>query len=131
MNAVRAKATPFAVFAVIAPLALLTAGWTTDSREPSPATFTALGSSDEDASRERLAAIYARSPHDPFVELALAESYQNVGRLDLAEPFFRSVMVDGKGIAPPRLASPSDTGKTLDQIACTRLRVMSNDPAAC
>lgn len=116
-------------FAALASVALVAAAWTTAS--PSPATFNTPGSSGEDAARERLAAIYARHPHDPFVELALAESYETAGRLDLAEPFYRSVMMDGKGIVPPTLASPSDAGKTLDQIACTDLRAMSKNPGAC
>jgi hypothetical protein len=115
----------------VASVVLVTAGWTTVGQEPSRATFTTFGSSDEDASRDRLAGLYARNPHDPFVELALAESYQNVGRWDLAEPFYRGVVVDGKGIVPPATAYPSDGGKSLDQIACSNLRMMAKDTSGC
>jgi hypothetical protein len=117
--------------AVLGALALSAAGCTTVGVDPSSDAFQALSSGNYDKSREDFAAMYAQHPHDPFVELDLAASYQNLGRWDLAEPFYRSVMVDGKGIMPATTTNPSDAGKTLDQIACNNVRLSSKDPAAC
>jgi len=117
-------------FATLAAFALVAAGCTTVGVDPSSDGFKALNSGNYDKSREDFAALYAQHPHDPFVELDLAASYQNLGRWDLAEPFYRSVLVDGKGIMPSMTTNPSDAGKTLDQIACNNLRLGSKDPAA-
>jgi len=113
-------------------LALAAAGCSkTVGVDPSGQAYKALDAHDYGAAREAFAAAYSKDPHDPFVELDLGAAYQNLGRMDLAEPFYRGVMTDGKGIKPATTTNPSDEGKTLDQIACTNLRLGLKDQASC
>ncbi len=99
--------------------------------DPSGAAYKALDAHDYAGAREAFATAYAKAPHDPFVELDLGAAYQNLGRMDLAEPFYRGVLEDGKGIKPESTTNVSDAGKTLDQIACTDLRLGLKDQARC
>jgi hypothetical protein len=99
--------------------------------DPNSQAYKALDAHDYAAARSAFASDYAKNPHDPFVELNLGAAYQNLGRMDLAEPFYRGVMADGKGIKPEATTNPSDAGKTLDQIACTNLRMGLGNPSAC
>jgi hypothetical protein len=104
-------------------LALAAAGCGTVGVDPSGDAYKALAAHDYAKAREDFAAAYAKEPHNPFVELDLGAAYQNLGRMDLAEPFYRGVMADGKGMKPQTTTNPSDAGKTLDQIACTNLQI--------
>jgi tetratricopeptide (TPR) repeat protein len=122
----------FGVMICIAALAVSAAGCSQNvGVDPSGQAYKALDAHDYGAAREAFAAAYAKDPHDPFVELDLGVAYQNLGRMDLAEPFYRGVIADGKGIKPVTTTNPSDAGKTLDQIACTNLRLGLNTDAGC
>jgi hypothetical protein len=99
--------------------------------DPSSQAYMDLNAHNYGAAREAFAAAYTKDPHDPFVELDLGVAYQNLGRMDLAEPFYVGVMEDGKGIKPITTTNPSDAGKTLDQIACTNLKLGLGKDANC
>ena len=66
---------------------------------------------------------------DPYFELDFGLAYQNVGRMDLAEPLYRAAMIDGADVVPPFTTNQSDQGKSIAQIACENLRIgyQSND----
>lgn len=93
--------------------------------------FKALNSGDYSRARDVFAAMHAKDPHDPFVELNLAVSYQNLGQMNLAEPLYRSVLVDGKGVAPSTTTNSGDANKSLADIACTNLRLGLKNTNAC
>ena len=99
--------------------------------DPSGDAYKALAAHDYAKAREEFAAAYEKEPHNPFVELDLGAAYQNLGRGDLADPFYRGVMVDGKGVVPETTTNPSDAGKTLDAIACEDLQRSVNGTAGC
>jgi hypothetical protein len=63
------------------------------------------------------------SKPDPYFELDFGLAYQNTGRMDLAEPFYRAAMVDGANVIPPLTTNANDQGKTIAQIACENLRI--------
>jgi hypothetical protein len=63
------------------------------------------------------------STPDPYFELDFGLAYQNAGRMDLAEPFYRAAMVDGAKVIPPFTTNANDQGKTIAQIACENLRI--------
>ena len=60
---------------------------------------------------------------DPSLELALGLKYQQLGRLDLAEPFYRRAMIDGKSIRPAFAAVEWNGTQTVAEIACKRLEI--------
>ena len=99
--------------------------------DPSSPGYKDLSAHDYSAARDAFAAADAKDPHDPFVELNLAAAYQNLGRMDLAEPLYRSVLTEGKGVQTAQTTNPSDAGKTLAQIACTNLHLGLGDQAGC
>jgi hypothetical protein len=82
-------------------------------------------------SRDLYADLNAKNPHNPTFELNLAASYQNLGRMDLAEPFYRQVLVDGKGIIPPSTTNATDANHSLADIACENLKMGLKDKAGC
>ncbi len=90
-----------------------------------------LAKGDYAAAREELAPLQAQSPHDPYLELNLGWAYQNLGRMDLAEPLYRGAIVDGQNVVPAQTTSPEFQGKPLAAIACANLRAGLNNPAAC
>jgi hypothetical protein len=93
--------------------------------------FKALNAGDYAKARDVFAAMHAKDPHDPFVELNLAVSYQNLGRMDAAEPLYRSVLIDGKGVVPSTTTNSTDAKKSLADIACTNLRLGLKNSDAC
>ena len=111
-------------------LGAVAAGCTMGVNPASPG-YQALTSHNFAAARADFAEAYTKNPHDPFVELDLAAAYQNLGRMDLAEPFYRGVIADGKGIMPETTMLASDSGLTLDQIACKNLRMGLGANARC
>ena len=92
--------------------------------------FKALSAHDYAKARDIFTALNAKDPHNPVIELNLAASYQNLGRMDLAEPVYRNVLVDGKGVSAGDTTNSKDSGKTLADIACTNLR-LANSQASC
>ena len=113
-------------------LALATAGCAkTVGVDPSSLGYKDLSAHDYTGARDAFAEADAKDPHDPFVELNLAAAYQNLGRMDLAEPLYVSVLDDGKGVRPEETTNPSDSGKTLAEIACTNLHLGLGDQAHC
>jgi hypothetical protein len=101
------------------------------SQDSSGEGYKALSAGDYAKARDVFATMHAKDPHDPFAELNLAVSQQNLGRMDLAEPLYRGVLVDGKGVVPGVTTRATDTGKTLSDIACTNLRLGTKNPNAC
>jgi Flp pilus assembly protein TadD len=99
--------------------------------DPSNEGFKALNAGDYARARDVFAAMHAKDPRDPFVELNLAVSYQNLGQMDLAEPLYRGVLVDGKGVVPSATTNSADAQKSLADIACTNLRMGLKNPDAC
>ena len=110
--------------------ALLLAGCSSIGVDPTSQAYKALSAGDYEVARDAFWAMHSKNPDDPFVNLDLAESYQGLGRMDLAGPFYRKVIDDGGDIVP-KIASPSEQGKTLAQIACEHLRRGLDDPTAC
>ncbi|MGD0191532.1 MAG: tetratricopeptide repeat protein [Rhizomicrobium sp.] len=119
------RAVPF----VVATLSV--AGCADSSPSPSDQGFAALQSGDYTKARDIFADIHAKDPHDAMAELNLAVAYQNMGRMDLAEPLYRGVMVDGKSVILPRTTNASDANKSLADIACTNLKLGLKDKAGC
>jgi hypothetical protein len=85
--------------------------------------YQALTSGDSSQAASDLASTVDSSAHDPYFELDFGLAYQNVGRMDLAEPFYRSAMIDGANVVPPLTTNANDRGKTIAQIACENLRI--------
>jgi hypothetical protein len=113
-------------------LGLMVAGCaSTATVDPASEGYRALGAGDYAKARNVFAPLEAQNPHDPYLELDLAVSYQNLGRMNLAEPLYRSVLSDGKGVMPVATTSAADSGKSLADIACTNLRIGLNNPSAC
>jgi hypothetical protein len=83
--------------------------------------FLALNAGDYAKARDLLVPLQAANPHDPYLELNLAVAYENLGHMDLAEPLYRSVLVDGRGVMPGDTTNPADANKSLAGIACTNL----------
>jgi hypothetical protein len=83
------------------------------------------------AARDELAPLQAESPHDPYLELDLGWAYQNLGRMDLAEPLYRGALTDGRNIVPAQTTNPDFQGKTIAEIACANLKAGLNNPSAC
>ena len=73
--------------------------------------------------RDVFAAWVAQSPGDPYLQLDLATAYQGMGRMDLAEPLYRKVLVDGRNVVPMVTTNAGDEGKTLATIACENLKI--------
>ena len=118
-------------FAVFAAVAAVSAGCGTVGVSPTSDGYKALAAGDYAQARDIFAAENAREPHNPFVELDLAAAYQNLGRMDLAEPLYRAVLVDGKGIPTEAATVSSDSGLTLAAIACTNLRQGLQNNSVC
>lgn len=93
--------------------------------------YDALAKGDYAAARDELAPLEAQSPHDPYLELNLGWAYQNLGRMDLAEPLYRAAIADGQSVVPAQTTNPDFQGKPLASIACANLKAGLNDPAAC
>ena len=93
--------------------------------------FNDLQKGDYAAARDQLAPLQAESPHDPYLELNLGWAYQNLGRMDLAEPLYRGALIDGRNIVPAQTTKPDFRGKTIAEIACANLRAGLNNPSAC
>lgn len=66
---------------------------------------------------------HATASVDPSLDLALGLQYQQVGRLDLAEPFYRKAMTDGKSVRPAFAAVEESGSQTVAEIACKRLEI--------
>jgi hypothetical protein len=85
--------------------------------------YKALASGDSSQAASDMASANTASPQDPYFELDFGLAYQNAGRMDLAEPFYRVAMIDGANVVPPLTTNASDKGKTIGQIACENLRI--------
>jgi hypothetical protein len=119
-------------FAVVATTAVgCGVGSQTVSVDPSNEGFRALNAGDYAKARDVFVPLQAKSPHDPLLELNLGVAYQNLGRMDLAEPLYRGVLVDGKSIVPGVTTNSADSGQTLADIACKNLKLGLKDPKAC
>ena len=107
-------------FALAALLAGCASGSSVTANDPG---YKALVSGDFSGARDEFAVAQAKSPHDPYLQLDLGTAYQGMGRMDLAEPLYRQVLVDGANVVPVATTNPSDAGKTLATIACENLRL--------
>jgi tetratricopeptide (TPR) repeat protein len=90
-----------------------------------------LAKGDYATARDELAPLAAQAPHDPYLELNLGWAYQNLGRMDLAEPLYRGAIADGRNVVPAETTNPDFQGKPIAAIACANLRAGLNNPAAC
>lgn len=104
---------------------------TQESVSPNDEGYRALLAGDYAKAQSWFGPKQAQAPHDPFLELDLGLAYQNLGRMDLAEPLYRGTMVDGKGIVPETTTNPGDAGKSLDVIACQNLRIGLKSNTVC
>jgi tetratricopeptide (TPR) repeat protein len=93
--------------------------------------YQALAAGEYAHAAELLSAALSQAPHDPYVELDLGLAYQGAGRMDLAEPFYRGAMVDGRDVVPPVTTNASDAGKSVGAIACENLQIGYHSRAAC
>jgi Flp pilus assembly protein TadD len=99
--------------------------------DPTTEGYKALEAGDYAKARDFFWEMYTRHPDDPFVELNLAASYQGLGRIDLAEPFYRQVLENGRNVAAPVTRNTDKSDKTLAEIACTNLRRDLHNLANC
>ena len=93
--------------------------------------FKALISGDYAKSQSVFEPMFAKSPHDPYIELDLGLAYQGQGRMDLAEPLYRNALVDGKDVFPAVTTNPGDAGKSIGEIACENLKLGLKRADAC
>jgi len=112
-------------------IALAVAGCGTIGVDPESAGYKSLEAGDYAKARDYFWALYSKNPDDPFVELDLAISFQGLGRMDLAEPFFRQVLENGRNVVAPVGRKADSNDKTLADIACTNLRRDLHDQADC
>jgi tetratricopeptide (TPR) repeat protein len=99
--------------------------------DPMSEGYRALDAGDNAKARDIFWELYSKNPDDPFLELNLAAAFQGLGRMDLAEPFYRKAIEDGKDVVPEITSNKTDRGKSLGMIACTNLRLGLHDPNAC
>ncbi len=118
-------------FVPVVALVLVAAGCETVGVDPASEGYKAMNAGDYAKARDVFASLEAKNPHDPFLELNLAASYQNTGRMDLAEPLYRGVLVDGQGVVPQDTTNSKDSGRSLAEIACTNLRLGLKSQQAC
>jgi hypothetical protein len=118
------RAIPFVVATIVA-------GCADSTPSPSDQGYAALQAGDYAKARDIFADLHAKDPRDAMAELNLAATYQDMGRMDLAEPLYRGVLVDGKGIVPPRTTNATDANRTLADIACNNLKMGLKDKADC
>jgi hypothetical protein len=95
------------------------------------AAYKALTSGDSSQAASAMASASFDSAQDPYFELDFGLAYQNAGRMDLAEPFYRAAMTDGANIVPPVTTNAGDKGKTIAQIACENLRIGYGTSSVC
>jgi Flp pilus assembly protein TadD len=111
--------------------ALMGAGCGSIGVDPASDGYKALEAGEYAKARDYFWAMYSKNPDDPFVELNLAVAYDGLGRMDLAEPFYRQVLDNGRNIAAPATRNADNKNKTLADIACTDLRRDLQDLANC
>lgn len=85
--------------------------------------YQTLSSGDSSQAAAELAPAGQNSARDPYFELDFGLAYQNAGRMDLAEPFYRAAIIDGANVIPPFTTNATDQGKSIGQIACENLRI--------
>jgi hypothetical protein len=93
--------------------------------------YRALDAGDYGKARDVFAPAQAESPHDPYLQLDLGLAYQGLGQMNMAEPLYRQVLVDGRGVIPAVTTNPADAGRDLAYIACQNLRVGLKSNSAC
>lgn len=108
------------------PLGLLllsgcTAGSPGDNVTPSTPGYVALQNGDYATATADFRASNQKTPHSAYDELDLGASYQNQGRMDLAEPLYRRAMTDGHGMVAIRTTTAASRGHTVEEIACQNL----------
>jgi len=112
-------------------LALVAAGCESIGVDPASEGYKALEAGDYAKARDLFWELHIRNPDDPFVELDLADAYRGLNRMDLAEPFYRHVIENGRSIAAPVTKNTASKDKTLADIACTNLRQELHEQAGC
>jgi outer membrane protein OmpA-like peptidoglycan-associated protein len=85
--------------------------------------FRALKEGDYTRAAELLRKAHEKDPHDAFAELSLGSAYQELGRMDLAEPLYRQAMTHGQGLYPVEVTADWAKGMTVEQIACRNLEI--------
>ncbi len=85
--------------------------------------YQALTSGASSQAASDMASSGATTTRDPYFELDFGLTYQNAGRMDLAEPLYRAAIVDGGNVIPAFTTNSNDRGKTIAQIACENLRI--------
>ncbi len=88
----------------------------------SPA-YQALKAGDYASATAQFQASNAATAHSPYDELDLGTAYQNQGRMDLAEPWYRRAITDGHGLVAAHTTDAKAAGHTVEEIACQNLRV--------
>lgn len=91
--------------------------------------YIALKEGDFVTSAREFRASNLKRPNSPYDELNLGASYQNQGRMDLAEPFYRQAMTHGHNMVPVETTMPWAKGHTVEEIACKNL-AMGLKPAS-
>jgi outer membrane protein OmpA-like peptidoglycan-associated protein len=85
--------------------------------------FEALKAGDYVRAASLLRRINVEDPYDAFAELSLGSAYQELGRMDLAEPLYRQAMTHGQGLYPVEVTTDWAKGMTVEQIACRNLEI--------
>jgi outer membrane protein OmpA-like peptidoglycan-associated protein len=85
--------------------------------------YKALKAENFQAARDYLAETHAEDPNDAFAELNLGVAYQELGRMDLAEPLYRQAMTHGRGLTGVDTTQGWAAGKTVEEIACRNLEI--------
>jgi outer membrane protein OmpA-like peptidoglycan-associated protein len=83
--------------------------------------YVALKAGNLEESTRILEAANIKWPNSPYDELNLGASYQQQGRMDLAEPFLRRAITHGHGLVPAEASQDWAKGMTVETVACRNL----------
>ena len=83
--------------------------------------YVALKEGDNAKARDYIKMTNAERPNDAFDELNLGASYQRLGQMSVAEPFYRQAMTHGHGLHVAETTRGGPTDRTVEEIACNNL----------
>ena len=99
-----------------------------NTRFTSPGYKDAAAANDTEAGKYYAGAV-KETANEPYYALNLASAYQAQGRMDLAAPYYRQALDQGKDVRPAKVTSGS-VNRTLAEIACDNLKLAPAAPAA-
>jgi Tfp pilus assembly protein PilF len=79
--------------------------------------FQALKAGNYTDAQAHLTKAIAEHPNDPYIQLNLGATYQNLGQYDLARQYLTQVLTTGAGIVPQQVTKDGLTGQSLADVA--------------